>query len=421
MLFQKNLPIIFTAPIEFCRFLLYLIYIMTKKIITLNEVKRNNLRSVLDLLLRSDGLSRIEIAGKLGCDNTTVSRAVKELIDRKIIYPGSKNGSNNGRPRVALQVNPDGPLLLGIALEPDGISGVLTDLKSKPLRVEKIRFRNCSDQQEYLATAVEIIEKLQFAAKEKLAGIGVTVFGSYHGVDAVLEKAAALPILNGVKLQPFFNGCTNKEVIICDHSVALATFLTRREAELTTGDVMLINVGKGLGVVLLRNGKKLFNRNNHGGEFGHIIRIPDGEKCACGRRGCLETLVSTPALIKKYRELTGKNISLEKLASEFCSNLPDAEKVIAPAIDILSTAIAEQLNNYPVDTLAISGDILKFGTTFCKRLQKNITDLLFSLSKENLKFHFPEIDSADALAIGASMLAAENYVAAFDRIIDPAE
>ena len=115
---------------------------MTKKIITLNEVKRNNLRSVLDLLLRSDGLSRIEIAGKLGCDNTTVSRAVKELIDRKIICPGSKNGSSNGRPRVALQVNPGGPLLLGIALEPDGISGVLTDLKSQPLRVEKIRFRN---------------------------------------------------------------------------------------------------------------------------------------------------------------------------------------------------------------------------------------------------------------------------------------
>ena len=121
----------------------------------------------------------------------------------------------------------------------------------------------------------------------------------------------------------------------------------------------------------------------------------------------------TLLLLKKYRELTGKNISLEKFAAEFCNNSADAEKILAPAIEILGTAIAEQLNNYPVDTLAISGDILKFGNSFCKRLQKSISTSLFSLSKENLKFHFPEIDSADALALGASMLTAENYVADF--------
>ena len=95
---------------------------MTKKIITLNEVKRNNLRSVLALLLRSEGLSRIEIAGILGCDNTTVSRAVRELIDRGIINTGNKNGSSNGRPRVTLRMNPAGPSLIGIALESDGVT-----------------------------------------------------------------------------------------------------------------------------------------------------------------------------------------------------------------------------------------------------------------------------------------------------------
>ena len=386
---------------------------MTKKIITLNEVKLNNLRSVLDLLLRSEALSRVEIAEKLGCDNTTVSRAVRELIDCGIINTGSKNGSSNGRPRVTLQFASDGPLLLGIALEPDSVSGVLSDLKSKVLRMEKIRFRHCSNQQEYLDTAVEIIKKLLIAAENRVAGIGVTVFGSYHGEDAILEKAAALPILNGVKLRPFFSSCTKKDVIICDHSVALATFLTRKEADLNTGDVMLINVGKGLGIVLLRNGKKLFNRNNHGGEFGHTIRIPEGEKCACGRRGCLETLVSIPALLKKYRELHRRNITLEKLAEEFCNGSQDADELILPTAEMLGIAIAEQLNNYPVDTLAVSGDILKFGSRFQKYLQKSITSSLFSLSKENLKFHFPEIDSADALPVGASMLAAEKYVSCF--------
>ena len=386
---------------------------MTKKIITLNEVKRNNLRSVLDLLLRSDGLSRIEIAGKLGCDNTTVSRAVRELIDRGIINTGSKNGSNNGRPRVALQVNPDGPLLLGIALEPDRISGVLTDLKSHPIRTGSIRFCKGTTRQEYLDAAVEVTGKLQRAAGGKLAGIGVTVFGSYYGSDVVLEKVAAMPVLAGLELKNFFRDCTGQEVIVCDHTVATATFLARREPGLTGGDVMLIAAGKGLGVVLLRNGRQIFNRGNHGGEFGHIIRVPGGEKCACGRRGCLETLVSTTALLKKFQVLTGETVSLTTLADRFNSNDPAAEKILVPAAEILGTAIAEQLNNYPVDKLVVSGTVLQFGKRFQKYLQKNISSNLFSLAREELCLYFQPCDPDEALPIGASMLAAENYVAGY--------
>ena len=392
--------------------------IMTKKIITLNEVKRNNLRSVLELLLRSDGLSRVEIAEKLGCDNTTVSRAVRELIDFGIINTGEKSGSSNGRPRVALQVNPAGPQLLGVAFKPDGISGILTNLKSEPVRTETILFHHCRSQQEYLASAAEMIGKLQRAAGSKLAGIGISVFGSYYGPDALLEKVAALPILDGLKLRPFFTGCTGRDVIICDHTVAIAAYLTRGNPELTTGDVMLINVGKGLGTVLLNNGKKLFNRNNHGGELGHTIRIPGGEKCACGRRGCLETLVSIPALVKKHQIFCKKKVSWEALSGQFCNGEPAAEEIILPAINILAEAVAEQLNNYPVGKLVISGDILKLGIRFQECFKKSVLSSLFSLAKEELAFYFPPIDSEDAFAVGASILAAEDYVTRFELLTE---
>ena len=106
-------------------------------------------------------------------------------------------------------------------------------------------------------------------------------------------------------------------------------------------------------------------------------------------------------------------ISLDNLAKKFQNKEPDAENIVLTATEILAEAIAEQMNNYPVDKIVISGDILKLGSRFQKQLQKNISASLFSLSKEYLQFHFPNSDSADALAIGASMLAAENYVANF--------
>lgn len=388
---------------------------MTKTIITLNELKRSNLRSVLSLLLRADGLSRIEIAGRLGCDNTTVSRAVRELIGRGIIDTGGKSNSANGRPRVALRVKPDGPSLIGISLEPDGITGVLTDLKSEPSRVENIRFSRRFSREEYLQAAKDTAVKLCSIAGNKIAGIGITVFGSYYGAECTLEKAAALPMLNGLKLLPFFSGCTGREILVCDHAVALSNYLLRRHPEFGSGSVMLITAGKGLGLVVMENGRRLFSRSNHGGEFGHTVRTPDGIPCACGRCGCLETAVSTAALCRKYRELTGEMINFGELAEKFCSGDPAVDAVIQPAADELAAAVAEQLNNFQADKLVIAGEILKLGSRFHEYFRNKVSENVFSLVRDGLDFYFPSEETADSLPIGASILAAEKYVADFDR------
>ena len=63
---------------------------MREKILKLNDIKNKNYRTVLDILLQSKGLSRVELAQKMGCDNTTVSRTVRALIERGIIVHEKK-------------------------------------------------------------------------------------------------------------------------------------------------------------------------------------------------------------------------------------------------------------------------------------------------------------------------------------------
>ena len=105
---------------------------MKEKILKLNDIKSTNLQAVLDVLLQTDGLSRVEIARRIGCDNTTVTRAVGALIEQGIVVQGEKTEQALGRPRVILRINPDGPLLLGLSLEAERITGVLTDLRGIP-------------------------------------------------------------------------------------------------------------------------------------------------------------------------------------------------------------------------------------------------------------------------------------------------
>ncbi len=381
---------------------------MARSIITLNEVKLRNLRAVLNLLRRSPGLSRIEIAQQLDCDNTTVSRAVRELLARGILGVGAKRETSHGRPRTQLCIDPAGPALIGMALEIGRISGVVTDLTGTPRHCEHLVFATAPDRPSYLAGIEAVAAKLTTIAGKNLAGAGVSVFGSYFGADHTLENVAGFPALNGLKLRPLFARFWGDHLTICDHSVAIAQGLMRQNPEFTSGSALFIIAGSGLGLIAVENGRRIFSRSNHGGEFGHMVRIPGGTPCACGRRGCLEALVSTSALARK----SGRSFS--QLAADFSAHNATATQIVRETAELLGEAIAEQLNNFQVDKLVLTGELLDLGSRFRDHLQKVIDKNTFSLGKENLQLLFRQPDGDDFLARSATLPAAENFISALE-------
>ncbi|MBM3310362.1 MAG: ROK family protein [Candidatus Aminicenantes bacterium] len=71
------------------------------------------------------------------------------------------------------------------------------------------------------------------------------------------------------------------------------------------GSLVLLTIGTGIGGGVILGGRLWQGHCGYGGEAGHIIVRPDGERCACGLRGCLETEASAPAIVRKYRALSG--------------------------------------------------------------------------------------------------------------------
>ena len=68
--------------------------------------------------------------------------------------------------------------------------------------------------------------------------------------------------------------------------------------------VLCINIGWGLGLGLILNGRLDHGRDGFAGEFGHIEAVPGGELCHCGKRGCLETVASGMAIGREARKAT---------------------------------------------------------------------------------------------------------------------
>ena len=379
---------------------------MKEKILKLNDIKNTNLQTVLDILLQSDGLSRTEIARRTGCDNTTVTRAVRELIGRGILIPGEKIEQKHGRPQQTLKFNPEGPVLIGISLEAERINGVITDLRGGIRERSQIVFDEIPDKKQFLAAAAKIIHVLRKKAEKNFAGIGAAVFGSYNGPDFKLEKAAALPALNGVELRPFLDREAGCKVAICDHMVAKMAFITRMFPEFNTGSVMLISSGSGIGSLIAENGRFLFVRNNHGGELGHSISVPNGALCGCGHRGCLETVASIRSLLTACRrKLKRSGLSFEELCRMFQDGHPAVTAEVRSAADYLGIAIANQLNSYPMDRLIITGRMLELGTAFQTMLEECVRSLVFAPVLSGFSMHFIRLDNDNSLARGAAVFA----------------
>ncbi len=73
------------------------------------------------------------------------------------------------------------------------------------------------------------------------------------------------------------------------------------------GTVFGVIMGTGVGGGVIIGDKALYGGHGISGEWGHVVVDPSGKDCYCGRKGCVETIISGPALEKFYENLSGES------------------------------------------------------------------------------------------------------------------
>src|SRR5690606_19136542 len=124
-------------------------------------------------------------------------------------------------------------------------------------------------------------------------GINKTYFPGVSSLSGELQKVFGLPVYinHDSKLRAFteqhFGRAKNKK------------------------NVLVLQVDWGLGLGIIVNGKLYSGKSGYSGEFGHLPIVDNGVLCACGKQGCLETMVSAVAIARMAKEGIQKgNLSL---------------------------------------------------------------------------------------------------------------
>jgi glucokinase len=149
-------------------------------------------------------------------------------------------------------------------------------------------------------TIVEVVTELRAGREIVAVGIGAAGF-----VDAARARVMFAPHLawRDEPLRDGVAGVLQLPVTVENDANAAAWAEWRFGAGRGQTRLVCVTLGTGIGGGILLDGKVQRGEWGMAGEFGHMVVVPDGRRCECGNRGCLEQYASGNVLGREAREL----------------------------------------------------------------------------------------------------------------------
>jgi predicted NBD/HSP70 family sugar kinase len=263
---------------------------------TRHDSRHSNLGTTLELVSNHGATSRAEIARQTGLSRAAVSSLVGELIESGMLRELGQGTSAGGKPPTLLALNERGRDIVAVDLGHRPFRGALIDLSGRiheRIEAEPDPIAPVGDRARQVA--VELIEALIARATAPVLGIGVGTPGVIDPDGTVLE--AANLDWHGLDLGPELRERFDIPVSIANDAAMAALIEYRRRP--TERNLILVKLGRGVGAGVVINGALHRGEHSAAGEIGHVRVRDDGDPCRCGNTGCLETVASVPAILRR--------------------------------------------------------------------------------------------------------------------------
>ena len=283
------------------------------------EIKKHNRNRVFRFVNSRNETCVSEVSLALNISSPTVMTSIKELKEAGIVEEVGEYESTGGRKAKAIASIKDAKYALGLDITQNHVGIVYTDLRQKVLRYERIQKPFCNTES-YLLELAEILKKFvaeNHIPEERIVGVGIAVPAIIDRKKNMLTHSRALEVFS-VPCKEW----TEKMPYPCEllNDANAGAFCESVESENQESMVYLSLSNTVGGAVVFHSDErneypgKMYEGNNwRSGEFGHMVIHPGGERCYCGKQGCLDAYCSA----KKLADLENGKLELffEKLES----------------------------------------------------------------------------------------------------------
>lgn len=281
---------------------------------------------------REGPVSRARIGEILGLNLPTVSNCVGELLSKGEIVEEGYAESTGGRKPQLLDINPRKGSVVGVTFSSRGISSAWADLKGRLHNSIIYPFAASMGREGVLATLRQAVaEQLASIRSTPEAGpplqIGIGISGL---VDFRAGVSLGFPRFEewvDVPLRDIMEETFRIPTVVDNHIVAVTLAETVLGQLKDFENALYVQLGPGLGVGILINGRIYRGSKLNVGEFGHTTVTENGPICYCGNYGCLESVASDYALVQQVEAALREGVKTR--IPEFC---PDPTKITTGAI-----------------------------------------------------------------------------------------
>jgi N-acetylglucosamine kinase len=252
-----------------------------------------------------------------------------------------------------------------------------------------------------IARLISRLERESGVKRPEVIGFGTP--GVIDPRTGVLKNSNTV-CLNGRALRDDIEAALGRRARVANDAncfaLAEAMFGAGRNRNVVVG--LILGTGCGGGIVV--GGKVLDGIHGIAGEWGHNPIRGERTPCYCGRLGCVETVISGPALERHYRQRTGRRLPLAEIASRARAGEPAARATIRRLISKFGEAIAAVINILDPDAIVIGGGVGNLPELYTDEARAAVLRHVFN-NEVRTEFLRPALgDSAGVF--GAAMLSA---------------
>jgi predicted NBD/HSP70 family sugar kinase len=310
--------------------------------------------AVLRLIAAEPRIARAEIARRLGLSPATVTTVTRRLIETGIVRVAETAPSRGGRPRLLLEIVGGAAHALGVKIAADHVTTVIVDLDGEVVeRADRPFDAVAADPVGRLAALLRPVVDGKLSRSLLGVGLGVPgVVGATGHVTAPILGWDDLPATEELSRELGLPVLADNDV----NTLAVAEHLYGRGRQMSA--FLTVTIGRGVGLGIVIGGAVYRGHGGGAGEFGHVTAVEDGDRCTCGKHGCLETLAADPALVAAARGagLLAADDGIDALRGLAAAGSEDALALYRRAGHALGRALSDLVNVFSPELVLLSGE-----------------------------------------------------------------
>jgi len=311
--------------------------------ISLSALKLIKLKKSIIKHLTLNGFATIsELCKETIFSIPTVTKIISELIEEGIVSETGKVDTAGGRRPSQYGINPNACYYLGVEVKRNSISIGIQDFNNSFVKLSENISYTLENTRESLSSLCSIIN--QFVDDSGVQRTNI--------IGACINLSGRINSRKGFSYSYFFFEEKPLSEII-ESQIHIKTFLENDTRAMTYGeyncgvvqnekDVIFVNIGWGVGIGIVTNGKLYYGKSGYSGEFGHSPVFDNEIICHCGKKGCLETEISGIALERKFKK------ALENGSTSILSGKKTIEAI---TIDDILAAITENEDSLAIEII----------------------------------------------------------------------